>query len=557
MPIAKNKQEEFNKQYINGLLNENRIKLLEPFTGAKKHHTMECLVCGHIWRATPISKRRNYKIYGKGGCPQCNTTTRDTGYKKIREQNLKKLKDRGIVVLTKDYDGRTYLDYDNNPHKKIKVKNLNCGHIFECSPSNLLNAKTECAICGPQNRAKPLIQWSKNNSKEWKKTAGEWEIYRNSAHELTRLEYNKNKHIINPKNLPRGKAGVVGAYHLDHIVPVRFCFDNNIPLEVCAHISNLQMCPWRDNISSRNHIKGSLPPMFLQYVESGKRIKKLANSLKVQILPNAKLFYQLDDINITLYDKKSKVGIVIIPLDKSFANMKTAHLSMKTMQKNNIKPFIIFEDELNKDFIVNKIEHYLGKSNKNIHRIHGRKCIIKQIESKEKSKFLNTYHIQGNDKSQISYAAYHEDELVAVMTFTKPRPLLGYKDPDRSVYADMWELSRFATNTNYRIPGIASKLLSTFKNENVWEKIISYADKRWSVGNLYDVLGFTMEKSNPPDYFYIVDGIRKHRWNYRKDKLKEILSNYDPNITEYENMENAGYYRLWGCGTLRYVLINT
>ena len=554
MPVAKDKQKEFNKRYINELLYENKIKLLETFKGAKKHHDMECLVCEHQWNATPISKRQNYKKYGKGGCPHCNNVDKEAKYVLTRKANIEVLKCRGIIVLD-DWDGRRHIK-DENTYTKIKVKNIKCGHIFECSPTNLLTNNVNCPECGKEERMNLLIQWSKNNSKKWRETASEWHLYRKDAHNATHNTYVKYKDKINPKDLPRGLAGVDGAYQLDHIVPVRFCFDNNIPIDVCSDITNLQMCKWEDNLSSKASIKGSLPPLFLQYVESGKRIKELAISLKKEIFPKAKLFYQLDAINITIYDKSANVGIVIIPMDKSFANMKTANLSRKTLKKNGIRHFIIFEDEFNKPFIVNKLRHYIGKSSNNIQRIHGRKCQIQLIDKKDKSKFLNTFHIQGNDAAKISYGAYHEGKLVAVMTFSKPRVLLGYKNPDRRVYNGMWELSRFATNTNYRIPGIASKLLSTFKKETEWKKIISYADKRWSVGNLYDVLGFTMEKSNQPDYFYIIEGKRKHRWNYRKDRLKETLPDYDPNFTEYENMENAGFYRLWDCGTFRYVIYN-
>ncbi len=315
------------------------------------------------------------------------------------------------------------------------------------------------------------------------------------------------------------------------------------------------MLTWRDNLISKTSIKGSLPPLFFPYVESGQRIKTIAIDLKNKILPNAILFKQIDDINVTIYDESSNVGIVIIPLDQTFANMKTADISMKTMQLHNIRPFIIFEDELSKDFIINKLQHYIGPSTQ-LTRIHARKCEIRKIDNKTKSSFLNEFHIQGNVAANLTYGAYYENELIAVMTFNPPRISLGYKNPDRSTYEGIWELSRFVTNINYRIPGIASKLLTAFKRENTWKKIISYADKRWSVGNLYDVLGFVMEKSNNPDYCYIIDGARKHRWNYRKDRLRETMDNYDSKNTEYQNMEAAGYWRIWDCGTLRYVLTN-
>lgn len=407
-----------------------------------------------------------------------------------------------------------------------------------------------------KKRSLPLIQWSKTNSEKWRETADEWKLYKSKVYEYTRQTYKQYHKKINPKNLLRGKAGVEDAYHLDHRVSIRFCFDNNVPPEICANHTNLQMLKWNDNISLRTSIKGALPPLFLPYIESGLRIKQLATELKNKLFTNAELFKQVDDIYITIYDEKTAVGIVIIPIDKTYANMKIADISMKTMQKNNIRPFIIFEDELSKDFIVNKLKHYIQKSPKNIPSIHGRKCNVVEIDKRTKSDFLDKFHIQGNDAAKISYGAYYSDELVAVMTFTTPRVLLGYKERDRTKYKGIWELSRFVTNVNYRIPGIASKLLMAFKRENKCYKIISYADKRWSIGKLYNVLGFVMEKSNKPSYSYIINGERKHRWNYRKDRLKEILDIYDPNLTEYQNMEKAGYWRIWDCGTLKYVLYN-
>ena len=548
-----------NIDYAKKLEEENKIKLLEEFKGTKKHHKMQCLICGYVWSATPAAKFQAKKKRGSNGCPNCNEMKKQEKYEKIRKKNLERLKKRGIIVLDKNYDGRIYLDYKNNPHKKIKVKNINCGHVFYCSPANLLLAETECSVCGPQKRAKPLIEWSKRRSEEWRKTAPEWKKYKSIVYELTRQTYKKYKNIINPNNLPRGKAGVEGAYHLDHIVPIRFCFENNIPPEVCASVENLQMMEWKDNVQHRNYIKGSLPSIFIPYIAAGERIEKYANIIKKNVLKRAKLFQEIDGITLTLYDKTNNIGILIIPIDRTFANMKIASKALKIMQDNNIRHFIIFEDECQKmNLIINKISHYLGKS-KIEKKIHARKCEIKEIKnSKEKTEFLNKYHIQGADASNIAYGAYYDNELVAVMTFSKPRVVLGYKNEDRSTYDKIWELSRFATNINYRIPGIASKLLKHFMKNNEWKKIISYADRRWSNqnDNLYIKLGFEEATINPPDYFYIVDGKRKHRWNFRKDRLKEIFDGYDPSKTEYENVENMGYFRLWDCGTIRYEMIN-
>jgi hypothetical protein len=84
--------------------------------------------------------------------------------------------------------------------------------------------------------------------------------------------------------------------------------------------------------------------------------------------------------------------------------------------------------------------------------------------------------------------------------------------------------------------------------------VYSYADRRWSDGNLYYKLGFNLDGISPPDYFYIFDKKRKHRWAFRKDVLKNKKDFiYDPAKTEYQNMLGNGFDRVWDCGSLRFV----
>lgn len=533
-------------------LNDMGLELLEPFKGAKKHHTLKCKTCLHEWKATPISKIQNYKKYGTNGCPKCYEKYKDDEYKKIRQEKLKELNDRGIVILDDSYDGRRFV-IDSYTYTKILVKNEKCGHEFYSSPTNLIMKEVDCAICGPQKRVQPLIEWSKNNSEKWRETATEWQIYKSDVYSKTKKNYELHEKEINPMELTRGRAGNDGAYHLDHKVPIRFCFDNNIPSDICAHPSNLQLMEWKDNIGSGDNIKGTAPIVFHNYIPAYQRINKYTNILKARVFNNAKLFTEISDTTVTLYDKNLNHAIIIIPLDSSMANSKSIFLASQTLEKNNINYTILFEDELenNIELVIQKLIHYTKQSTTK--SIHARKCEIKLIDSIEKKNLLVKNHTQGNDNSQIFIGAYYENVLVAVMTFSQPRIAMGGKN---NVNKTKWELCRFCTDVNYRIPGIASKLLSYFKNNFNWSEIYSYADRRWSTGNLYEKIGFTLTTINPPDYCYVIDGIRKHRWNYRRDMIKHTLPDYDPTLTEYENMTNHGYYRLWDCGKLKYVLKN-
>jgi len=54
----------------------------------------------------------------------------------------------------------------------------------------------------------------------------------------------------------RGKAGVVGAYHLVHIVEISEGFINGIAPEIIGEISNLQFIPWEKNMEKRKNPGG-------------------------------------------------------------------------------------------------------------------------------------------------------------------------------------------------------------------------------------------------------------------------------------------------------------
>lgn len=110
-----------------------------------------------------------------------------------------------------------------------------------------------------------------------------------------------------------------------------------------------------------------------------------------------------------------------------------------------------------------------------------------------------------------------------------------------------WELLRYCTIPNFNIIGGASKLLNHFRNHHSGS-IISYADKRWSDGNLYRKLGFIELKDSQPNYFYVKDIRRFSRNQFQKHKLKDILKKFDPLMTEKENMLANGYSIIWDCG---------
>lgn len=219
----------------------------------------------------------------------------------------------------------------------------------------------------------------------------------------------------------------------------------------------------------------------------------------------------------------------------------------------------IFEDEimLKPNIVISKINHILNMSNNTI--VHARKCVILNTISKtDKSKFLNDNHIQGNDSSLINIVARYNDDVVAIMCFDNKRQMNKEKIHDDNTY----ELTRFCIKNNYLITGIANRLLKYFISNYNPNRIISFADIRWTPdpnNNLYINLGFKLTKTLLPDYSYFKSSVsrygRLHKFGFGKGNLKRKYPEiYDDSKTEWEIMQELGFDRIWDCGKYKYEL---
>lgn len=204
----------------------------------------------------------------------------------------------------------------------------------------------------------------------------------------------------------------------------------------------------------------------------------------------------------------------------------------------------IFADEWisKKEIIKSRLLNLTGKTK---NKIYARKCIIKEVPTKEAMQFLDKSHIQGRVGAKIKIGLYHNDKLVSLMTFGGLRKNLG-----NSKKEGHYELLRFCNALNTTVIGGASKLFKYFlRNYNV-KNVISYADRRWSKGNLYENLGFNLVSKTKPNYFYTKGHCRENRFKYRKSEI--IETEEDKAKTEKEIMKERGYYRIYDSGTLKY-----
>lgn len=220
------------------------------------------------------------------------------------------------------------------------------------------------------------------------------------------------------------------------------------------------------------------------------------------------------------------------------------HLN-KTIEcnKKNIHLVHIYdiEYENSRDIVLSRISNLLGISKK----IHARKCSIKVLTKEEEKAFFNQTHIQGFVGSKVCLGLVHNGIIVSAMSFGKPRF-------DKNI---QWELLRFSNILYTSVVGGASKLLNKFIINYDPKNIKSYSDKRWSTGNLYNQLGFKNLGASLPNYWYTRDyKVLENRLKFQKHKLSKLVENFNPLLTEWENMKNNGYDRIWDCGNDVWVL---
>ena len=232
---------------------------------------------------------------------------------------------------------------------------------------------------------------------------------------------------------------------------------------------------------------------------------------------------------------------------KKLKDPKKYHLMKKLMcDEKGYRLITIFGDEwlFKKEIVENRLKQILGVNDSKL--VYARNCIVKIISPLDKNIFLDKFHLQGKDRSNIHLGLFSEDNLISVMTFSHGNISKGSKNIE-----DVWELNRFCSDYNYRVIGGAGKLLEYFKRNYNWKTIYSYADLRWSNGDVYHKLGFKTDGVARLNYWYVnlnrnIGRIHRYSLRKRPDEPKDI--------PERILRLSEGYKIIWDCGNLKFTL---
>ena len=288
--------------------------------------------------------------------------------------------------------------------------------------------------------------------------------------------------------------------------------------------SSISLCTICNPIGELSSIKETDIFNYILSIYSGDIISNYRDGLEIDIyLPELKIGFEFNGLYWHSDEYK----------DKNYHLNKTNYFKDK-----DIRIIHIWEDDWidRKDIVKSMISNLIANSNK---KIFARKCEIKIINSIPIVRnFLNENHIQGFVNSVIKLGLYHQGNLVSIMIF-------DHNEGRKKMSNNEWNLSRFCNVLNTNVIGGASKLLSYFIKNYKPTRIVSYADKDWSIGNLYYRLNFKLEHETNPDYKYLLKNNRIHKSRFRKSKL-------DTNLSESQFMKNKSIYKIWDCGKIKF-----
>lgn len=162
--------------------------------------------------------------------------------------------------------------------------------------------------------------------------------------------------------------------------------------------------------------------------------------------------------------------------------------------------------------------------------IYGRQCEVRSIDNDTYRTFVEQYHLDGYSSAPVRLGLFYNDQMIAVGGFGHSR-----------FNEDVPELIRYCCHPNYRVVGGLNKLAT----HSPYDCIISYVDRATFTGSGYK--DWNLIAQTKPSYVYVnCSNMVYSRYQAQKRWLPKLLGeNFDPELSEPENMYANGFYRIF------------
>lgn len=465
------------------------------------------------------------------------------------------------------------LEYSNEGTWKCKCK---CGKIINVKGFNLRrafqnNSNYMCEECRSHYRLDDLTG----------QMIGNWHIIKYLGNQMYECECSCSNHTVkavSSKSLKRGKSLSCGCLSRNLMIKAKYKNNGDITNGIRNKRTDEQILA----SSSPEQLRNFILTNFNEYPT----IKELSYRLNIGTCMTARKIHKFNleryidynsgrsskekeirDFIYTIYNgeiqiknksilSNNKELDICIP-DKNIAiefNGTYWHSSIYKDEKyhqnksleckeKGIRLIHIFEYEWDNKELQEKLKQYI----KNIicndkYIIYARETSVNDIFNKDSVlEFLNTNHLQGYSYSDINIGLTYKDNLIALMTFGKPRFNNCYQ----------YELIRMAFKSDVNIVGGSEKLFAYFIKKYNPDSIISYCNISKFTGEVYNKLGFTLNNISSPGYVWVGKDDVLSRYQTQKHKLVK-LGYGTSEQTEDEIMESHNYLKVYDSGNYVY-----
>ena len=221
------------------------------------------------------------------------------------------------------------------------------------------------------------------------------------------------------------------------------------------------------------------------------------------------------------------------------------HRKFEACREADVQLVQIWEDDWrrNPGFVKESLLYKLGSNG--AQRIGARSLKTAEVSYSEAVDFLEDRHIQGAAAGSAYFGLRDSSGSL--------KALLVVKRVGNAGRVGDWLIERYATSVS--VPGGFTKLLKFAEGsvDNL-ERWVTFSDNCISDGGLYSNNGFVKDAELEPDYMYIVNNVRQHKFGYRLKTFRErndLL--FDEGLSERELAKLNGLPRIWDAGKVRWV----
>lgn len=531
----------------------NTIPLKNLTSTSKKKTLWNCPVCSYTFENPTYSVIKAYKEQKQSlRCPICSGRKVIPGINDFQTLHQDKIK-------YWDFTKNEKLPSEVRPQSRYKAwwiceKN----HSYQLMMMSFMQFSNPCPVCKKEEKESNLIKNSQIKDKYHQWYNDEGDIYNKSINDRKSYTWKcpKKSHVfkksiknmeficpicsIEDRSLQKICPSIAKEYSQDNNTPSNEISYNSAKIvkwncnqghswetPVYARVNSNTGCPYCSNAGTSQQER-ELADFLSDYTEVITRTTEVIHPNELDIyLPEHGIAIEFNG----LYWHTEEKG-----------KGKYYHYNKFNLcQQKDIQLITIWSDDYknNPELIQSMILHKIEKNTS--YRIFARKTIIEKISYAQSSNFLNTHHVQGGKQGTFHIALTYNDDIVAVGVFRKQ---------NGNLYLD-----RYATSCT--VVGGAGKIMKyaiEYCKENNINKIITYSDNSYSNGGLYETLKFSKEKELEPDYSYIVNRQRVHKFNYRKNRFKKddtLL--YEQHLSESQLAILNGLERIWDCGKVKWV----